>query len=246
MKPRTRWIVGILLSLSLLVCGLFAGTWIGGRFFVAAGSGLAGPVIALGYGVIGGVLGAALGLVMSIFTPGRKLSVIAVPVLLAGAIVVVIAVRGYLVSSAESEAQLLEAYENLPTFALTITYPETAEQPPFARFEADWAARQYVVTTSGDSPRRCSVAMTGPDAVDILTALRGVDAILFNEPAPCATSPGAVDHELSFRIDEVRPPNTEGHVEVTAACLTRAPALAAPRDAAIALVARNGVPDTCD
>lgn len=46
--------------MSLLWIGLVAGMMIGGRYFVPAGSGLAGPAIALGYGVAGAAIGAVL------------------------------------------------------------------------------------------------------------------------------------------------------------------------------------------
>jgi hypothetical protein len=39
-------------ALALAVCGCGAGTWAGGRWLVAPGSGLAGPAIALGYGLL--------------------------------------------------------------------------------------------------------------------------------------------------------------------------------------------------
>ncbi len=46
-----------MLAASLAVVGLAAGTALGARFFVPEGSGLAGPAIALGYGLVGAVLG---------------------------------------------------------------------------------------------------------------------------------------------------------------------------------------------
>jgi len=245
MKTRTRWLVGILLTLSLLVCGLLAGTWLGGRYFVPPGSGLAGPAIALSYGLLGAVVGVALGIVVSIFTPGRWLAYATIPVALAGGIVVLMVARSYMISSAETEARLQEAYDKLPAFTLTIELPETAADRPFARFAADWSARSYDVTVAGDDPQTCSAAMAGPDAVRLLTALRNIEGRLMNEPDPCAASPGAVDHHLAFAIKEARPPDSEGSLEITEACLTRAPDLAAPRDAVTEMIAENGLPDAC-
>ncbi len=51
-RPR-RVLWGVLLAASLAIVGLAAGTALGARFFVPEGSGLAGPAIALDYGLIG-------------------------------------------------------------------------------------------------------------------------------------------------------------------------------------------------
>jgi hypothetical protein len=64
-RPRRRWPFVLLLLGSLAWLGLLAGVAAGATWWVPEGSGLAGPAIALGYGVLGAaaalVLGAALG-----------------------------------------------------------------------------------------------------------------------------------------------------------------------------------------
>lgn len=69
-SPRQRralWIT--LIVLCSFWVGLVAGTLFGALFLVPAGSGLAGPAIALGYGVAAALAGAVLGGVI-----GRRLS----------------------------------------------------------------------------------------------------------------------------------------------------------------------------
>ena len=61
LRPRKRWPWILLLLTSLAWIGLAAGTAIGAAWLVPEGSGLAGPVIALGYGVLGAVSGLILG-----------------------------------------------------------------------------------------------------------------------------------------------------------------------------------------
>jgi hypothetical protein len=56
---------GTLLALAAAWLGLLAGTAVGASFFVPAGSGLAGPAIALGYGVLGAALAAVVGAVVA-------------------------------------------------------------------------------------------------------------------------------------------------------------------------------------
>jgi len=60
-RPRRRWPFVLLLLGSLAWLGLVAGTAAGAAWFVPEGSGLAGPAIALGYGVLGVAAGLALG-----------------------------------------------------------------------------------------------------------------------------------------------------------------------------------------
>ncbi len=68
---RAPWIV-LLVPCSLWI-GFVAGMMIGGRFFVPAGSGLAGPAIALGYGVLGVFAGAVLAGLLAWKLPARPL-----------------------------------------------------------------------------------------------------------------------------------------------------------------------------
>ena len=53
--PSRRW-WGVLLVISFLWLGLLAGMALGARFFVPAGSGMAGPATALYYGLEGAVV----------------------------------------------------------------------------------------------------------------------------------------------------------------------------------------------
>ncbi len=62
--PRRRWPLVLLLLASLAWLGLVAGTAVGAAWFVPEGSGLAGPAVALGYGVLGLLAGVALGAVL--------------------------------------------------------------------------------------------------------------------------------------------------------------------------------------
>lgn len=60
-RPPRRWPFVVLLLGSFAWLGLVAGTAVGARWFVPEGSGLAGPAIALWYGVLGAVAGLAVG-----------------------------------------------------------------------------------------------------------------------------------------------------------------------------------------
>ncbi len=58
---RRRWPFVLLLLGSLAWLGLVAGTALGAAWLVPEGSGLAGPAVALGYGVVGTAGGLVLG-----------------------------------------------------------------------------------------------------------------------------------------------------------------------------------------
>ncbi len=84
---RTLW--SLLLVLCSLWLGLVAGTAIGG-LFVPEGSGLAGPAIALGYGVMGALAGLALAIVFALKLPVRPLRLSALIALLLSALAVLL------------------------------------------------------------------------------------------------------------------------------------------------------------
>jgi hypothetical protein len=56
-----RFAAGFVLALSLALVAFALGTFIGGRFIVEPGSGLAGPAVAIGYGVMAAVVALVLG-----------------------------------------------------------------------------------------------------------------------------------------------------------------------------------------
>lgn len=83
---KSKTILGICFILILGFLGLFAGTLVG-TLFVPSDSGLAGPAIALGYGVGGAIIGLILGLVLI-----RRLSYDQLrPVLIGAAIIALLA-----------------------------------------------------------------------------------------------------------------------------------------------------------
>ena len=85
-----------------------------------------------------------------------------------------------------------------------------------------------------------------PDAVKMLGALRDVEGLLYKTPDPCGDAAGPTDYELTFFIDEVMPPDSKGDLAISASCLSRFPALAGPREAAVALFESKGLPGTCE
>ncbi len=71
----SKAIPGFFFVLFVSFLGLCAGTFIGATFFVPEGSGLAGPAIALGYGVVGLVIALIGSLILARKLPREKLRV---------------------------------------------------------------------------------------------------------------------------------------------------------------------------
>jgi len=208
-----------------MICAAVAGTVVAGHCCVAPGSGLAGPAIALGYGLITAVVAGALAGLLAIFLPPRALVgtalVMGVPATVLGGMTL----KGYWEAREQMQAHLQEGYARMPAFRVELTFAEADEKPPFQRIAFDWSARRYTVTANG---QRCTAKFTGPQGVAMLGALRSVEGILHEDPYPCAGTLGAVQHELDMSIPEPTSPNSKAKLALTAACLTLYPTLAEP------------------
>lgn len=82
-RRRAPWLAALVLAAFWI--GLVAGTVLGAVFFVPAGSGLAGPAIALGYGIAGALAGAVLAGMLGRRLPTRLLRRTAVTAMVLGA-----------------------------------------------------------------------------------------------------------------------------------------------------------------
>ena len=77
MGPKAkRWLWGVLITTLLLVTGLAAGLYWGASV-TPKGSGLAGPAIVLGYGVLTAAVGVLVGVFLSVRTAIHKLGRVA-------------------------------------------------------------------------------------------------------------------------------------------------------------------------
>lgn len=238
MTRRGRIALGVVFVFFMAVCGFLAGTVIGARFLVPPGSGLAGPVIAISYGIMGAGLTGVAGIFLAWLLPPKWFVGVAVPVTVAGAIIAVILVNIYIQSETEQQAHLEEAYARMNKFRVTLVHLNDA-YAPFRRMEADWGERRYTATTNDAEPTICTAELSGPEAVKLLEALRGVEGVVLQDEFPCAGSPGAVERELDWFIPEAKPPNSGGKHAITAACAAQYPALDRLFEAAAGIF-RNG------
>ena len=244
MTRRRRIILGVVFVFFMLVWGFVAGAYVGGRFFVPRGSGLAGPAIVLGYGVMGAGLAGVIGGLLAYFLPPKWVLGAALPVTIAGVIFTIIFTNIYLDAEAEQQAYLEQAYTKLNKFRLTLVNLKD-EDAPFKRMEADWGERRYTAITHDAEPRTCTATLSGKEAVALLGALREVEAVVLKDEFPCAGTPGAVERELYWFIPEAMPPNSQGKHAITAACVAQYPALGAPFEAAAKIFRRGDHAKDC-
>lgn len=231
MQTRSRILIGILLVVGMALCSLVAGMLIGSRF-VPPGSGLAGPAIAAGYGMVAALLGGSVAVLMAARLSRPWLIRTTIPVAILGGLCLALLTWSYLQSKAEQQAHLAEAYRRLPAFRLRIAN-SSAHRDGFIAFSADWAERFHAVKMDS---RECADELTGPDAVRLLGALRELGGVMLRHGTPCEGLGSEPLYEIEWRIDETRSPESIGRLSVNALCLERHPALGAPRAAVDDLV----------
>ncbi|MEM9385529.1 MAG: hypothetical protein AAGA68_10745 [Pseudomonadota bacterium] len=233
--PYLRLLLGAVAAVGLSLLAGLLGIVIAGRCCVPAGSGLAGPGIVVGYGLLAALLGAGLGILLAIRLGPRALLILSGVAGVGGTIVAVLLGLAVAESARKSADALEEAYARLPPFELVL---DLTDADPFARFEADWAKRETVVVDA--KGRTCRRALNGREAVPLLESLRAVEGVLLQAADPCAGKAGAPVQSLRFLVQEGRPPNTSGELAISDACLAATPALGKPVEAAREALRRAG------
>ena len=247
MNKTKRFLIGLVFVLSIMVIGLVLGMLIAGRCCVPADSGLAGGAIVVGYGVLSAGVGGLIALALAIYLPERWLVGSTVGLALVGTVLGGILGKVYLDARAETAAHLERAYEDMLKYRVTLVHTDAAPARPFQRIRFDWGERSYTVLGSGGEHNpACTMRLSGAQGAKMLGALRAVEGVVYRHPAPCAGTPGAVQHELDMFIPEAKPPNSAAKLAITAACLDRYPALAEPFAVARQIHAVNDLPENCD
>lgn len=231
MNAVHRFALGAVLAIGLGLCCLLLGMFVAGRCCVPPGSGLAGPGIVVGYGVLAGIAGAIAGGVLGFVLPPRRLAFAAALTGIAGGAVLVLLAITVVKGRAQTEAHLQEAYHRLPAFTLEIAVPADAPPARFERFVADWGNREAVVY-GDERSAGCRASLSGPEAVALLGALREAEGVLYANPDVCAGFAESPLFTLAFFIPEALPPDTRGKVAPGPGCLARWPALATPMEEA--------------
>ncbi len=234
MSRSLHWLARFLLCASFSLVSFVLGLWIATLAGVGEGQGLAAGAIVLFNGLLGAVIGLAVALLLLRTLNARLLRAVLLVVLPVGVLIAVLILAGILRSRSEMQAHLAEAYTRLPAFRLALAPAPPWRGEPVQRFSADWGRRTIDISVNG---RECSFSLSGAQAVQLLTALRNTEGVLYRQPRACDAYPGPGEYHISFTIPEAMPPDSVGDLAPSADCLRAYPALGEPRSAAAALLA---------
>ena len=208
-----------LLILGFATLGLILGTFIGGKFFVAPGSGLAGPAIALGYGVLGMAILAFLG-----FWVSRKLQPTTLKRAALLASFALIATAGLLVyrfySLQEARKDPDSAYAGLPKFTLTVEQIIILDPYLRTKIELDSEKRRWDITLP--DKRQCRGTMRAKEQKRIAEALVAFSQLPEEQKKLCVSENQKVEQRLTWHLLDT---NESGVLELSEECASSRPEL---------------------
>ncbi len=215
-----RWRHGFLLVPGAAWVGLVTGTALG-ALRVPEGSGLAGPVIALGYGVLAAVALATGAGLAAWRAPTRWLRPASVVVVSLSLLVLAAVAWRFVETERERRARAGLDFPLPAQMPLTLvaTLPEEQTHRSFRRLEVegrDWSATWTAV---GPGAPECRARLTGVEAGAVQAAIQAVEARHSVAEGPCADE-AAPALEVSWG-----PRGDESRLAITAACRDREAAL---------------------
>ncbi len=210
-------LVRILLAAATFLVGSLIGALAAGRFLVPAGSGLAGPAIALGYGLVAGVGAAVILWVLSGRWSERFARLALLPIGGLGLLSLALVGWAYVVAHRQQSEALQEAYARLPEFEIQLRFDDAVPDRRFTVLAHD--SRQQRLTVRRRDGGKCSTHIEGMDEVRLLESLRGVEGLAHRDARPCAPVGARPEFSLTFTVAEARPPATHVEIEGPVACL---------------------------
>lgn len=216
---------GLLLLISSLFLGLAFGTAIGARYFVPEGSGMAGPAIALGYGLMGALIAATLaGLLV------WKGSMALVRPATLGAVSVAVLLTGFLIwravemnNARNAKLGLNQPLPEPEPWTLGSRLPESDSKRSYRNIEVDarkWTFRYVAV---GPEAAQCEGRLIGDEAKALSSQVASLLDRIESQPLPCtdSTEPPALFLTLKADADAA-----SQELEASKTCLKNEPALA--------------------
>lgn len=211
----------VLLTLSLGFFGLLAGTWLGGKYLVPAGQGMAGPVIALGYGVLAALIAAVLGLVLSFFLKGAVLKYSSLAGMGAALLLLGLGINR-MAAAEEANKDPESEYAGVPPFV--ISWEQIVVTDPYLRVkvEVDSAKRRWVQTGPAPDHQVCRGVIRAKMLQDISAALTALSTAPATELEDCRASAGAAEQRLDWQYEHA----SGGRLELSPACVRDSASLA--------------------
>ena len=222
-ERRIVWAVLLLVAAAFL--GLAIGTAIGARFFVPEGSGMAGPAIALAYGLAG----VALSLISAGLLIWRG-SFFALRITALGALTLAVLLVGYLTWRAVAGQQQRRADlgldQPLPAsepWTLSARLPESDSTRSYREIEVRAEGWTFSYVAVGPEAAECRAKMIAAEATALSSQVAGLVDRLRTSPPPCAE----LDDPTKLFVTLRDIPGAPFHeLEVSGACLKSDPNLA--------------------
>ena len=205
----------LIIMLGFAVPGLLLGALYAGKSGATEGAGLAGGAIVLGYGLIGAVAAALIGLLISLRLPDAMLPRTAA---LMGVLFVGFAIYATVRIRSAQNARLdpPEAYDGIPRFTLTLERTENADPVLAKRLTVDSQERRW--TSVLPDGRVCSAQAS---AAPLLKAAGALEAFLEATGGDVAC-PNEPEEILGWDLQSDTG-RSSGSVELTSACLQSSP-----------------------
>lgn len=200
--------------------GLSLGTMGGGLWLVPRGSGLAGPVIALGYGTIGAVAGACVATLATRILVGAILRrLVAATLIITMAMAVVLTLRWQQAQAEHTDPN--QAYDGLPSFQASVQQLIITDPYLATRAGIDTTSRSWSLTLpDGRECRGTLRAQAQKHVGDVLSRLAQVPTA---EIRNCSQSSATAEQRLSWKFDGSTRASV---VDVSAECLAAKSAIA--------------------
>jgi len=211
-----RSYLGTLLGVALAVVAFPFGVVVGGIYFVPAGSGLAGPTVALSYGLIAVVVTSVFSGLLAMYLE-RRLLLIAVYMAIGGASVALIGVGVRLLQLREQEQLVMTAQPALAPFRFSMQVADDVPNRAFQSIEIDTVRRSMKVVSLEDD-RSCRSPLTVEQHGALLEVLRPVDELLSQRTDRCP-SIRAVDYTLEWSFASDTAPRPPVRIEVDVECV---------------------------
>ncbi len=211
-----QWLIRILFVLSMAFFGLVAGTYVGGRYFVPPGSGLAAGAMALGYGLLGALLAAVPALFVAVKLSGKRLTRVALATV-AGAVLMLAALVWSMRRMQRERLDPESAYQGLPAFSLSLRQMVIVDPYLSTATEVDSARRRWM-TTLPDG-RNCRGTLSAKAHRRIGEALLELSKMGQDAFSECHDSEEESEKLLVWELPNGGVPNAQGSLKISPDCM---------------------------
>ena len=206
-----------LFVISIILAGFLLGAFISAQYLVPKNSGLAGPFMVLGYGIVGAFSGLGVGLLLRYKLPPSIYGRLRLPMIVVGLACAIFIIHGVLKVQDDSRQQKSDLITALPPFTLKLDYRIAEANMPLLAFSYDTATESFNAVKNDRSSCAGKIPNDSNARVALIAALRHLETLLINQPALCPTGE-PVFFDLAFEIlDPVR--KNKGAISVSGSCL---------------------------